>query len=226
MPRRSTVYNLDEATRAELDWRIIGAGFGRYADHAAWLKQQGHSLSEAALQRYGKQLRRRADLDAARASEAATTAIARVRESTELARVVSEAAGADPLALAERTVEMAMARLYELATKEGIDAKDLQTVSRSLKDSLSTLASLRSERGEVRKEALNEARAKAIDEMRRRPFSPEALRRIREEVYGLTDEDAWPSDGRRPLSPEGAAMIRAKVQGPGEGEAAEGAEPE
>ena len=59
MPRRSSVYTLDESVRAELDRRIVAAGFGRYAEHAAWLAGQGYAIGESAIQRYGKRLRHR-----------------------------------------------------------------------------------------------------------------------------------------------------------------------
>ena len=184
MPPRSTVYTLDEAVRAELDRRIIAAGFGRYAEHAAWLAGQGYAVSQAAIQRYGKRLRRSADLDAARASEAAAGAIARVRQSAELARAINEATGDDPLAMPARAAELCMVRLYEIAAKEDIDAKTLQAISRSLNDSLRAVTAIRSERDEVRKEALREARKRAGTEMERRGLSAEASAAIREAIEG------------------------------------------
>ena len=184
MPPRSTVYTLDEAVRAELDRRIVAAGFGRYADHAAWLAGQGYAISEAAIQRYGKRLRRSARHDTARASEAAAAAIARVRQSAELARAIHEAAGDDPLAMPAQAAELCMVRLYEIAAKEDIDAKTLQAISRSLNDSLRAVAAIRLERDEVRKEALCDARKRAGAEMMRRGLSPEAAAAIRAAIEG------------------------------------------
>ena len=57
MPLRSTVYRLDAAIRAELDGRIAAAGYGGYADHAAWLAEKGYAVSQAAIQRYSKRLK-------------------------------------------------------------------------------------------------------------------------------------------------------------------------
>ena len=210
MPRRSTVYTLDEAVRATLDRRIVAAGFGRYADHAAWLAGQGYALSEAALQRYGKRLRRSAECDTARSSEAAASAIARIRHSTEMTRAINEAAGDDPLAMSARAAELCMVRLYEIAAREDIDAKTLQAISRSLNDSLRAMAAIRSEREEVRKEALREARTRAGVEMKRRGVSPEATAAIRAAIEGAPD-DAEPEPRRRGISPETADAIRATV---------------
>ena len=128
VPRRSTVYTLTEGLREELDRRIIAAGFGRYADHAAWLAGEGRTLSLAALQRYGRRLQRSVEQDGVKAREAASAAIARVRQTTEIARAIEGAAG-DPLDISARTASLCMARLYELAASEDIDARTLQAIS-------------------------------------------------------------------------------------------------
>ena len=210
MPPRSTVYTLDESVRAALDRRIVAAGFGRYADHAAWLTAQGYAISEAAIQRYGKQLRRSAERDSARASEGAAAVIARIRHSAEMARAINEAAGDDPLTVSARAAEMCMVRLYEIAAGEDIDAKTLQAISRSLNDSLRAVTAIRSEREEVRKEALREARQRAGAEMERRGLSPDATAAIRAAIEGAPD-DGEPKPVRRGISPETAAAIRATV---------------
>ena len=184
MPPRSSVFTLPEDTREALDRRIMAAGFGGYEAHTAWLAEQGHAISESALKRYGKSLRRSAERDAALASEKTAAVVARVREAAELARAVNEAAGDDPLAVPEKTAELLMARLYEVAANEDIDAKTLQAISRSLNDSLRTIAHIRSERGEARKEALREARAEAGAEVKRRGLSPEAVAMLRSAIEG------------------------------------------
>ena len=183
MPPRSTVYTLDEEIRGELDRRIIGAGFGRYEEHAAWLAERGSPLGVSALKRYGKNLRRTAAREAADMSARATAAVDLVRRSTELARAINAAAGDDPLAVPERTAQLLMVRLYDLATGEGIDGKTLQTITRSLNDSLKTLAAIRSE-----KEALREAARFVAEEGRRMGLSEEGARRLRE-IYEGPSED-------------------------------------
>ena len=208
MPPRSTVYTLDEPVRAALDRRIAAAGFGRYADHAAWLAAQGYAISEAAIQRYGKRLRRSAERDSARASEMAAGAIARIRHSTEMARAINEAAGDDPLALSARAAELCLVRLYEIAASEDIDARTLQAVSRSLNESLRAVTAIRSEREEVRKEALREARQRAGAEMKRRGLSADTAAAIRAAVAGVPDdfEERAEQEG---LHPRTVATIRA-----------------
>ena len=203
MARRSTVYTLDEATRAELNRRIVAAGFGRYAEHAAWLAGQGHTISEAALQRYGKRLRHGAERDGARVSEAAAGAIARVRQSSELARAMNGAAGDDPLAMSAQAVELCTVRLYELAAREDIDVRTLQAITRSLNESLRAMAAIRSERDEVRK-----ARTGAGAEMMRPGLSAETAAAIRAAIEGVPP-DFEERARRQGHSPETVAAIRA-----------------
>ena len=194
-------------TQAGRDRRIVAAGFGRYAEHAAWLAGRGHAISQAAIQRYGKRLRRSAELDGAKASEAAADAIARVRQSAELARAINEAAGDDPLDMSARAAELCMVRLYEIAAREDIDAKTLQAISRSLNDSLRAMAAIRSERGEARRDALREARERAGLAMKQRGISADTAAAIRAAIEGpgMSDEtmaavDAvlMPEDGKTP----------------------------
>ena len=184
MPPRSTVYTLPEPVRKALDRRIIAAGFGRYADHAAWLAGQGHAISLAALQRYGRRLRDGVERDRAGAREAAATMTARIHRSNEMARAIDEATDDDPLALPERAVGMCLLRICEAATEEDIDPRTLQAAGRLLNDCLRAVEFIRSEREEARKRALRASRGGAG------------------------------ADGRRGLSPELAAAIRLMVEGP------------
>ena len=76
------------------------------------------------------------------------------------------AAGDHPLAMSARAVELCMVRPYELAAREVSGAKTLQTITRSLDDNLHAMAAIRSEREEVRQQALCEARERAGVEWR------------------------------------------------------------
>ena len=198
MGRRSTVYGLPEDIREALDRRVMAGGFGGYAGHAAWLAELGHAISESALKRYGKRLKRSAERDAALARERTAAVVARVREAAELARAINEAAGDDPLAVPEKTAELLMARLYEVAANEDIDARTIQAISRSLNDSLKTVAAIRGERAETkgRAGAKSERRVgspAAIAAIRAKieggnTIPLEVLKIIRRDVYGITDE--------------------------------------
>ena len=196
MPPRSTVYTLDEVTRADLDRRIVAAGFGGYADHAAWLSGQGHAVSAHVLQRYGKRLRRTVDADSARATEATAAAVARIRQTTELAHACANAGGGDPVAIAEKSAEAVMLRLFELTGREDVDAKTLQTITRAVNETLRSIAAIREEQSlraasnragkEMKKRGLTPETAKAIRDAIETP--QDVLTQIRRDVYGIEPE--------------------------------------
>lgn len=54
-----------------------------------------------------------------------------------------------------------MVRLYEIAAREDTEAMTLQAISRSLNDGLRAVSAIRSEREEVRKQALRDAQQRA-----------------------------------------------------------------
>ena len=188
MPRRSTVYTLDESVRAELDRRIVAAGFGSYADHSAWLAGQGYAISKAALQRYGKRLRRSAERHTAQASEDAAAVIGRIRHGTEMAQAINEAAGDDPLTLAERAVGLCIIRLLEVLAREDNAARNVQATTRSLNDSLRTLAAIRSEHEEVAQETLRDVKLQARLDILRRGLHPAVAGAIRAVKEGADPE--------------------------------------
>lgn len=80
MAPRSTVYDLPQETREELNARLVGSGFQGYAGLAKWLEGQGFKVSRSAVHRYGQDLQQ--DFE---------EAMGDVRKTQELARaMVSE----------------------------------------------------------------------------------------------------------------------------------------
>lgn len=186
MPPRSAVYGLDVATRVELDRRIAAAGYGKYADHLEWLAGKGCAISLPALQRYGKRLKDRAEADSARAGDAAAAVIARMQHTTEIARA-AHGDGGDPLEMHEQAAALCMARLYEIAASEDVDAKQLQAIARSLNDTLRTIASARGQRDEeARKAAV--AALPAKDKNGKPLTDPHVFAAIRAGIEGETEE--------------------------------------
>jgi chitinase len=53
MPPRSIVDTLPEATREELNAKLIASGFSGYRELADWLTSQGFEIKKSALQSYG-----------------------------------------------------------------------------------------------------------------------------------------------------------------------------
>jgi hypothetical protein len=72
MPRRSTLLDVPQAVRDDLNGRLLANGFSDYEALAAWLQAQGYEISKSALHRWGQTLENEfagAMADARRAAE-------------------------------------------------------------------------------------------------------------------------------------------------------------
>ena len=112
-----------------------------------------------------------------------------MRRSAEIARAINETSEGDSLDMGQRTAELLMARVYDVAAREDVDAKTLQAVSRSLNSTLGTIASARGLRGEERRHAVEEAKDRAAGEARRQGLSPAGAAILRASFEGADPED-------------------------------------
>ena len=135
MPPRSTVYQVDEVTRLELDRRIVAAGYGGYAGHAEWLAGLGYTISEAALHRYGRNLRERLKRDPG------------ARHMAAAVRAVAGANNDAALDMAERTAAKLLERICEMVESPGVPAESLQAMSCSLRATVGAIAAVRELKG-------------------------------------------------------------------------------
>ena len=165
MRRSRIVYDLAPELRRELDRRIVESAWSRYADHKRWLRERGHEISESSLQRYGAVLR---SIDAIRLATREATALV---DSTP-----------DQGQLADATVRLAQARLYELtqAAQQG----DLPTVvraARAIADLARASLSIRA----AREKALLDAATTAAAAARAEGVSADVEAAIRRAIEGL-----------------------------------------
>ena len=100
MPPASKIDLLDEATRRELDQRIIANGFGGYEALSEWLSERGFSIGKSALGAYGKdKLKRR---------------LAAVKASTEAARMIASAAPDDADERSAAIISLVQTEIFEV----------------------------------------------------------------------------------------------------------------
>lgn len=99
MGERSKILTLPEATRSELDRRLISGGFQGYVELEAWLREQGVEIGKSSIHRYGSQMERR---------------LAELQRSTQEARALVAAAPDDSDAMARATMQMLQQRLFGL----------------------------------------------------------------------------------------------------------------
>ncbi len=179
MPRRSSVYRLPAPVGEALDRRLVASAFSGYAGHAAWLQDQGHPISESALQRYGRRLQDSMARERARVLEASAEAVARVRAIAEMATAIGDAHGDSPQAVGAAASDMLMARLYDVAmTDRSLDAKALQGIARAMNDSIRTSAALRKEGAEILDRAAAAADKAARQHKALDPAATAALRTL------------------------------------------------
>lgn len=213
MPPRSTIDLLPEPLRGALDRRIIASAFGSYAAHAAWLAEQGHPASVDAVNRYGRRLRASVNAERARMQEASATAIAHVKASVEAAKALREAAGDDPLLIGEATGDLLISRLYDAAASGELDAKQLQTLTRTLQESIRTSVAIRKERALDREKTLREAAAAAVQVMHKRGISKSLADSIRAAIEGSPRPQDDAPERPRALPQETLTTIRRDVYG-------------
>lgn len=131
MPPPSKIDLLDEATRRELEEKIISNGFGGYVALAEWLAEKGYSIGKSTIGQYGQDLERRiaavkASTEAAKAMEAATRDETDTRSNSIFGMFQTGIFDA-LLAIQEAEGEVNLQKRLALLTKAG---KDFAAISR------------------------------------------------------------------------------------------------
>lgn len=176
MPQRNKIHTLPSEVRDELDQRLIANGFGSHTELADWLAGLGFEISKSSVQRYSQPLERR---------------IAQVKLASESAQALVTASGDDTGAVADASLRLIQERIYDvMLASEEEDLRLLSTAARALADTARAGTAVRQERRKVLKEAADAAAKQAGVEARKAGFTmpPEALREIRERVYGIYDD--------------------------------------
>lgn len=99
MPPRTRLSRLPAKLRVELDRRLLEGNFNNHGALARWLADQGYTISEQAVSRYGSRLER--NLDA-------------IRIATAQARAVVAAAGDDDLKMNEALLRLVQQHLFNV----------------------------------------------------------------------------------------------------------------
>lgn len=199
MPQRSKVHALPAEVLSALNERLYRGGFGGYADLSAWLAEQGFEISASSVRRYGARAQRRLE---------------GLREAGEAARILCEG-DTGSTDMAEASLRLIQKEMFDLMlASEERDIQKLSQCARSLAEAARASMSIK----EARRKAVVEAAQRIQKVARRRGISPETeamiraavegieptataelqkmptritpehLRRIREDVYGIFDD--------------------------------------
>lgn len=180
MPPRSKIKALPKAVKDWLDKALIEENFGGYEQLAAELKARGYDVSKSAIHRHGQELERR---------------LQAVRASTEAARMIAEAAPDDADLRSAAVVSMVQTDLFNilLTLQEAGEAKPedrLKLMSRAA-SAIAELsrASVNLKKFQADVQAKIAAKMDSLEgeaKSGKGLFDLETLRRVREELYGIT----------------------------------------
>lgn len=177
MPIRSSISRLPKEIREAFEKKLIGGGFCDYEGLASWLTEQGFEISRSAVHRYGQEFESK---------------LSAIKLATEQARAITEAVGDE-----EGVMGDALTRLcQEKAFKVLVEMQDPDPEKADISKMGIMIARL-NRAAVTQKKWMAEARQKAqkavenIEEKTKaKGLSPEALKIIKEEIYGITGATA------------------------------------
>lgn len=152
------------------DIKAYYKGIPRYEDLVAYCKWKGYTVSESAVGRFGMRMR----------------TLARMKSAGAIVRDVMKDLTAEKASATQKAVaEIITAQIIEFASKQNLTAKEIQNIARAVKDC--TQVSISADK--YIHEQLNKkvkAADKAISKIAaKKEIDPEALKAIREQVYGI-----------------------------------------
>ena len=174
MGQRAKIARLPEALRKELDAKLISSAFSDHDELSAWLEGNGFQISRGSVQRYSSELQRR---------------IEQVRSATLSAEALIEASPDDVGSLSDASMRLIQQRIYNfMLAAEDNDPREMANTARALADVARAGRSIREERRKIIKQIAQET-AKAANESNGYSIPSAALKRIREQVYGIFEEE-------------------------------------
>lgn len=173
MPRRSKVEALPQPLREQLERLLMDRSHG-YVALSAWLKSQGYEISHAAVHRYDQRLQ---------------SVMARIRASTEAARLIAQSSPDDADEHSAAVLRMVQSALFEAMTRvtEADDADPADQV-RLLSQAARAIAD--ASRASIGQKKWAEEVKTKLDAIEReagragRTLDAETLRAVREGLYG------------------------------------------
>ncbi len=190
MPRRSSLLDIPQGIRDDLNGRLLANGFSDYEALAAWLQAQGYEISKSALHRWGQNLEAEfagAMADARRAAELGR-ALAGEDDGSGLRRATTVMAQETLLRVLMGLRQAERAAGLAGDDGEGLDhtdlAKSLSLVTRSLAD-LGRLSIADAKHTAAVKAQLAAELEQRVTANGDGAISPDQLRAMIREAYGV-----------------------------------------
>ncbi len=173
MPARSSVSQLPDEVREELNRRLVALNFSGYEALAGWLREQGYQISKSAIHRYGKKFEKR---------------LSAIRASTEAAKMIVEGAEDEQDARSGAVVALVQTELFETilnlqeASEEEVDPSQRVKLLSSAAKNIATLTrasvNLKRYQVEARGRISAEAEAAAVAGATAEGLTPEQAARV------------------------------------------------
>lgn len=174
MARRPKIDGLPADLKSQLERLLVDKSHGGYQALSAWLKEQGFEISHAAVHRYDQRLQ---------------TVMARIRASTEAARLIAQASpdesdehSAAVLRMVQSSLFDAMTRVTEAQDADPADqVKVLSQAARAIAEASRASISQKKWADEVRQklDALE-----AVQDKSEKRLDAATLKAVREALYG------------------------------------------
>ncbi len=177
MPRPSPIDDLSPEQRSAFEKELIRRNFTDYDGLVEWLSGNGFEISRSSAYRHGAKLKRR---------------LQAVRNSTEAARLIAEAAPDDADLRSAAVISLVQSELFDvMVTLQDLDEADpaervglLKEAAKSVLDM--TRASVLQKKWQEEIQAkLSRAAESVADKVRRGGLSSEAAEQIRREISGV-----------------------------------------
>jgi len=151
---------------------LIEKSFSDYEGIASWLQEQGYDVSRSAAHRYGQEFEEK---------------MAAIKIATEQARAITEAVGDGEGLMGDALTSLCQEKAFQVLVKmqeldpENVDFTKLTVAVSKLNK---TAVDQKKWQSEARKKA-DKALENIEEKLKAQKLDPEALRVVREEIYGI-----------------------------------------
>ena len=178
MPARSKITMLPPEMKAEFDKLLIKQSFSHYEEITDWLNEQlsasgfEFSISRSAAHRYGQEFEEK---------------IAAIKIATEQARAITDAVGDDAGVTGDALMRLIQEKAFQVLVKmtdldpESIDFNKLTVAVAKLNNAAVAQKKWQMETQKKAEKAL----VNIEEKLKSQKLDPEALRVVREEIYGI-----------------------------------------
>jgi Protein of unknown function (DUF3486) len=173
--KRSKVFTLPAEIKAELDRKLVNSGFQNYDSLVEWLVENECEISRSSVHRYGQRFQQ---------------SLSEIKVITEQAKAICEEVGDDENALSDAVIRLTQQRAFQFLL--AMDLEDENHQKLTIKDIGTMVASLgrssvsvREYRSKIRAQLEKKFKELESPTEGNRKVSPEALRIVREEIYGI-----------------------------------------